>query len=137
MDHVQSLTFKLSTPSAANVVWAVGFSDTIYGGGDGAYFYFDTSVATTVHAFSANSGGATSNDTNTGVAPGTGGRIYEIRCPSDVTKWEFYIDGTLVATHTTTSKARGCNLSIMAGTRTNSAKTTRVDYISFESTKTR
>jgi len=132
--QIQSFKCRFTTASAASAGFALGFADTALGTTDAAYFLFDTDVDTTIHCYSANSAGATTQDTDTAIAPGTGGRDYEIRRPSNAAQWEFLIDGAVVATHTTTSKARGLNLHLTVFTRTTAAKTFYLDHVSLETT---
>jgi hypothetical protein len=130
--EIQSFKCRATLASAASVGFVIGFADSPYGGGDAAYFYFDTDLDTTIHAFSANSGGATSTDTDSNIAPGTTTHDFEIRCPLNTTQWEYLIDGVVVATHTTTAKNRGMNLNLLVMTRTTAAKTIYWDHCSLE-----
>lgn len=132
-DQVSSFKVRAGLSSASNVAFALGLSSTVYGGAEAAYVYFDTSLDTTVHAFSADTAGATSNDTDTNIAPGTTTRVYEIRkSKSSALDWEFYIDGVLKATQTMSTKARAMNIHLLVITRTNSARTLTVDYVKLD-----
>lgn len=130
---VKSLKFRFSIQNSANVHVAFGLNDSSFGTGDRAIFDYDPSLDSTIHVRSANSGGATSSDTDSNVSIGLSFREYEIRSPSPSSPdWEYYIDGTLVGTHVTSSKTRGVNVWIGIANLTGSDKSFRLDYVSLE-----
>lgn len=133
---VKSLKFRLAIPTTTSVHVTFGLNDGSFGSTDCARFDYDSSVDTTLHVISANSGGATLTNTDLNVTPGTAMHEYEIRSPSASSpNWEFYRDGSLVATQTTTSKTRGVNVHISIANLTASDRTIRIDYCSLETWK--
>jgi hypothetical protein len=121
--------------SASSVFFEIGVSDDIDGSfSNGAVFLFDTSLDTTVYAYTENGGTPTSTDT--GVAPGTGWNVYTIIQESDaIGTFDFYIDDVLEASISTNvpTSADFLNCGVRFLTRTGAAKTLDIDYISFES----
>ena len=135
MSDIDSVKYRMKIASTASCGFMVGFAQTSWAltPTDGAYFAFDTDSDTTIHCLSRSSSGAFV-DTDTGVAPGTGYRTYEVRRGADVTDWEFYLDGALVATQNPGTKTRGTNIIFTVITRTTAAKTMTVDCVDFRST---
>jgi hypothetical protein len=136
---IRSIKIKALLTSTAAVHVSLGLNTSSFGGAlDRAIFDYDISVAANWFARSANSGGATISNTDTGVLPTTSYVEFEIRSPSQASaNWEYYINGTLVATHVTTSKSRGVNLYLSIANLAAANKDLRIDYVSFEGWPTR
>ena len=135
---IRSIKFKAKITSTAAVHVSLGLNDRSFGALDCARFDYDPTVAANWQAISANSGGATTTTTSTGVAPTTNYVEFEIRSPSASSlNWEYYMDGVLKVTHVTTSKSRGVNLHFSIANLTAANKDLRIDYVSFETWPTR
>lgn len=135
---IRSIKMKAKVTSTAGVHVSLGLNVTSFGALDRAIFDYDVSLSPNWFAKSANSGGATTSSTDTGVAATTSYVEFEIRSPNLASaNWEYYLNGALVATHVTTSKSRGMNFYLSIASLAAVNKDLRVDYVSFEGWPTR
>jgi hypothetical protein len=125
---------------ATNQFWNVGITNDgafISASNAGAVFRYDSAVGTNIYAVSSNGAAETITDTGV-VADYNGFRNMRIVWES-ASSVKFYIDGVLVATHTTNVPSGTKKVNIFAGlqqTSTDVAKL-KIDYIKLQSSVSR
>jgi hypothetical protein len=119
--------FRATLPSIASIAGEVGFKAASPDAGtDWVRFIFDTAVGANWRADTTAASTATTTDT--GIVPSDG--VYQefeiVLAPGNV---KFFIDGVLVATHTTNLTTKLLQLYGRVTTRTGSTKALYIDFV--------
>ncbi len=134
------LTTAISDGTDSYDVWA-GFADTTGGSAqtDGAYFLYDHNTSANWQVVTAKAGTRTTTASSVAAANGTWVK-FRIDINAACTSIAFYMDGSLVATHTTnlpdtTSNNSGIMFGILKSLGT-TARTFALDYVKMDQTFT-
>lgn len=123
------VVFRIGAVTA--VSFSCGFmtdhSNTGSGGGESIRLNFDSSASANFRTITKNSGGTTTTGTSTAAAANTWYLARYVRNGSG--NWEFYLNGTLLNTHTTNLATGAVGFSCNSTPLENVAKTWDIDYI--------
>lgn len=102
--------FSRTTSMRAWIGWTDHNYATMYGSASPsanvAAFRYDTTASDTNYQCKTSTGGGTFTSTDSGVAADTSDHVFKI-IETNATSWKFYIDGSLVCTHTTNLPSSG------------------------------
>jgi hypothetical protein len=118
---------RVPTITTASVRIGIGqdISSTTFGTA-GAWFSYDAAVSTFWQTITRQASTSTTNTSAVTVTAGNWFLLQAIRLASG--NWEFYINGTLVFTHSANLPTTACNVGCMVQTATTAARTLGVDW---------